>query len=106
MAAISVEDRLAIEDLYADYVWALDSGDVPGFLTLFTADGVFGDTAGNRYTGHAAIRGYVTDSSRRRPSGPHALHQRQRFTAGRRPHRRHQLLAGHQVGQGDRRQDR
>jgi uncharacterized protein (TIGR02246 family) len=61
MSVIAVEDRLAIEDLYADYVWALDSGDVAGFLTLFTDDAVFGDTAGNRYKGHAAIGGYVTE---------------------------------------------
>lgn len=56
---IAVDDRLAIEDLYSDYVWALDTGDVPGFLALFTEDAVFGDTKGNRYSGHAAIGGYV-----------------------------------------------
>jgi len=61
MSLPSIEGRLAIEDLYSDYVWALDSGDVPGFLALFTEDAVFGDTAGNRYKGHAAIRGYVND---------------------------------------------
>jgi uncharacterized protein (TIGR02246 family) len=61
MSGIAIEDRLAIEDLYSDYVWALDSGDVPGFLALFTNDAVFGDTAGNRYTGSRAIGGYVTD---------------------------------------------
>lgn len=60
MAKPSIEDRLAIEDLYADYVWALDSGDLPAFLALFTADAVFGDTAGNRYVGHDAIGGYVS----------------------------------------------
>ncbi len=61
MAALAIEDRLAIEDLYADYVWALDSGDVKSFLALFTDDAVFGDTAGNRYKGHGAIGAYVTD---------------------------------------------
>ena len=60
MARPSIEDRLAIEDLYADYVWALDSGDLRGFLALFTDDAVFGDTAGNRYRGHTAIGEYVT----------------------------------------------
>jgi uncharacterized protein (TIGR02246 family) len=54
-----IEDRIAIEDLYADYCWALDSGNIPAFLNLFTDDAVFGDTAGNRYTGHEAIRGYL-----------------------------------------------
>ena len=56
----TIEDRIAIEDLYADYVWALDSGNVAAFLKLFTDDGVFGDTADNRYIGHDAIRGYVS----------------------------------------------
>jgi len=60
MSKPSIEDRLAIEDLYADYVWALDSGDVTGFLALFTDDAEFGDTTGNRYQGHAAIGKYVT----------------------------------------------
>jgi uncharacterized protein (TIGR02246 family) len=60
MSKPSIADRLAIEDLYADYVWALDTGDIAGFLALFTDDAVFGDTAGNRYRGHAAIGGYVT----------------------------------------------
>jgi uncharacterized protein (TIGR02246 family) len=61
MSGPTIEDRLAIEDLYAEYVWALDSGDVAGFLALFTDDAVFGDTAGKRYRGHAAIGAYVTD---------------------------------------------
>ncbi len=59
MPPLPLEDRIAIEDLYADYVWALDSGNIPGFLKLFVEKGVFGDTAGNRYTGHDAIRGYL-----------------------------------------------
>jgi len=47
MPIIATDDRHAIEDLYAEYVWALDSGDVPAFLTLFAPDAVFGDTAGH-----------------------------------------------------------
>jgi SnoaL-like domain len=34
----SVEDRLAIQDLYARYCWALDTGDTDGYLALFTED--------------------------------------------------------------------
>jgi uncharacterized protein (TIGR02246 family) len=59
MPLIAPEDRHAIEDLYAEYVWALDTGDVPAFLALFTPDGVFGDTAGNVYKGQDAIGAYV-----------------------------------------------
>jgi uncharacterized protein (TIGR02246 family) len=61
MPTIATDDRHAIEDLYAEYVWALDSGDVKGFLALFTPDAVFGDTAGNIYQGHGAIGAYVRD---------------------------------------------
>lgn len=32
--------------------------DVDGVVALFTEDGVFEDTAGNKYCGRAAIRGY------------------------------------------------
>ena len=59
MAKPSVADRVAIEDLYADYAWALDTGDLGAFFALFTDDCVFGDTAGNRYKGHAETRKYV-----------------------------------------------
>ena len=59
MPIIATDDRHAIEDLYAEYVWALDSGDVPAFLALFASDAVFGDTAGNLYKGHEAIGAYV-----------------------------------------------
>ena len=59
MPLIAPEDRHAIDDLYAEYVWALDTGDVPAFLALFTPDGVFGDTAGKIYKGQDAIGAYV-----------------------------------------------
>jgi len=37
---IGIEDRLAIQDLMARYAWALDTGDVEGFVSCFTADAV------------------------------------------------------------------
>ena len=64
---IAIEDRHAIEDLYAQYVWALDTGDVNAFLALFTEHGVFGDTAGRQYHGHAAIGSYVTELTNSAP---------------------------------------
>ena len=33
-----VEDRLAIQDLYARYCWALDTGDTEGYVALFAED--------------------------------------------------------------------
>lgn len=34
----SVEDRFAIQDLYARYCWALDTGDTDGYVAMFTED--------------------------------------------------------------------
>jgi len=38
MTRPSVEDELAIRELYARYCWALDTGDTDGYLALFTED--------------------------------------------------------------------
>ena len=37
MARPSVEDELAIRELYARYSWALDTGDTDGYVALFAA---------------------------------------------------------------------
>jgi hypothetical protein len=36
---VSVEDRLDLQDLIARYAWALDTGDVEGYLDCFFEDG-------------------------------------------------------------------
>ena len=38
MSQPKFEDRIAIQDLYARYCWALDTGDTDGYVALFTAD--------------------------------------------------------------------
>ena len=38
MTRPSVEDELAIRELYARYCWALDTGDTEGYVALFTPD--------------------------------------------------------------------
>lgn len=35
----SAEDRIEIDELYARYCWALDTGDTEGYIALFTPDG-------------------------------------------------------------------
>ena len=57
---ISVEDRLALQDLIAAYSWALDTGDTEGLVACFTADArmveeVFEDP--DIWEGHDGIRG-------------------------------------------------
>lgn len=38
MSALSAEDRFALQDLIADYAWALDTGDGEALAACFTAD--------------------------------------------------------------------
>jgi 3-phenylpropionate/cinnamic acid dioxygenase small subunit len=45
---VDVADRLAIEDLYARYCVALDTGDEEGWVATFTEDGEFYGRGGAR----------------------------------------------------------
>jgi uncharacterized protein (TIGR02246 family) len=58
-------DRIAVEDVMARYVWAVDSLDAEGYVAVFTEDAVI-DSNGNISKGHAAIRKIVTDLMKRR----------------------------------------
>jgi hypothetical protein len=56
---LSVEDRIAINDLFAKYAWALDTGDVDSLVACFTPDGVVIEEVfeePDRWEGHAGIR--------------------------------------------------
>ncbi|HMD34099.1 MAG TPA: nuclear transport factor 2 family protein [Vicinamibacterales bacterium] len=47
---LTTDDLVEIQQLYARYNWALDSGDAEAYAATFTPDGVF-----NNNTGHDAI---------------------------------------------------
>jgi uncharacterized protein (TIGR02246 family) len=59
------EDRIAVEDVMARYVWAVDSLDAEGYVALFTEDAVI-DSNGSISKGHAEIRKIVTGLIQRR----------------------------------------
>ena len=59
------EDRIAVEDVMARYVWAVDSLDADGYVAVFTDDAVI-DSNGNISKGHGEIRGIVTSLIKRR----------------------------------------
>jgi uncharacterized protein (TIGR02246 family) len=59
------EDRIAIEDVMARYVWTVDSLDADGYAAVFTEDAVI-DANGNVSKGHEAIRNIVTNLIKRR----------------------------------------
>jgi uncharacterized protein (TIGR02246 family) len=59
------EDRIAIEDVMARYVWAVDSLDAEGYVSVFTEDAVI-DSNGSISKGHGEIRNIVTNLIKRR----------------------------------------
>ena len=59
------EDRIAVEDVMARYVWAVDSLDADGYVAVFTEDAVI-DSNGAISKGHEQIRKIVTDLIKRR----------------------------------------
>jgi uncharacterized protein (TIGR02246 family) len=59
------EDRIAVEDVMARYVWAVDSLDPEGYVAVFTEDAVI-DSNGSISTGHQEIRKIVTGLIQRR----------------------------------------
>jgi uncharacterized protein (TIGR02246 family) len=60
----SYEDRIAVEDVMARYVWAVDSLDADGYVAVFTEDAVI-DSNGSISKGHAEIRKIVTGLTQR-----------------------------------------
>jgi uncharacterized protein (TIGR02246 family) len=61
----SYEDRVAVENVMARYVWAVDSLDADGYVAVFTEDAVI-DSNGSISRGHAEIRKVVTGLIQRR----------------------------------------
>jgi len=53
-ADLSTQDYIDIEQLYAQYNHAIDSGDGEAWAGTFTPDGVF-----NRFAGHDALLGFM-----------------------------------------------
>jgi uncharacterized protein (TIGR02246 family) len=59
------EDRIAVEDVMARYVWAVDSLDADGYVAVFTDDAVI-DSNGSISKGRDEIRKIVTSLIQRR----------------------------------------
>jgi SnoaL-like domain len=53
-SGLSAQDYFEIQQLYAQYNNAIDSGDAEGWAATFTPDGVF-----NTFVGHDALVGFV-----------------------------------------------
>jgi uncharacterized protein (TIGR02246 family) len=59
------EDRIAVEDVMARYVWAVDSLDPDGYVAVFTEDAII-DSNGSISKGREEIRKIVTGLIQRR----------------------------------------
>jgi len=62
MTALSIEDRLGLQDLIADYSWALDTGDAEALVACFTEDCVMSEEVFEEpdvWEGHDGIRGLM-----------------------------------------------
>jgi uncharacterized protein (TIGR02246 family) len=59
------DDRIAVEDVMARYVWSVDSLDAEGYAAVFTDDAVI-DANGSISRGRDEIRGIVTSLIKRR----------------------------------------
>jgi ketosteroid isomerase-like protein len=62
--ALSSEDQLAIQQLYAKYNHAIDAGDGSGWAACFTADGVFSSATGT-FHGTEQLAGFGTAFAQR-----------------------------------------
>ena len=59
MAKSSIEDRLAIEDLFVRYTTALDNGDVHSVVGCFTQDGWLDSPIVGRHQGKEQLRAFA-----------------------------------------------
>jgi hypothetical protein len=74
MAKPSIEDRLAIEDLFVRYTTALDEGDVDGVVDCFTEDGWLDSPNIGRHEGRASLRAFAVEIAERRRNGAQFRH--------------------------------
>ena len=70
----SIEDRLAIQDLFIRYATALDGGDVEGVVSCFTATASMESPVVGVKTGTAEIRAFAERFSKFQASGSQLRH--------------------------------
>ncbi len=72
--ALSVEDRLAINDLLIRYATSMDNGDVEGVVSCYTEDAVLLGSSTGEHRGHEAIRIFATRYANFHASGAQLRH--------------------------------
>lgn len=74
MPALSVQDRLMVEDLFIRYTCALDAGDVETLVACFAEDGSLESPAVGKYAGRTAIRQFARRFAEFRARGSQLRH--------------------------------
>ena len=74
MPALSMQDRLMIDDLFVRYTCALDEGDVDTLVACFAEDGSLESPAVGEYKGRPAIREFAGRFARFRERGSQLRH--------------------------------
>ena len=74
MAHPSIEDRMAINDLFVRYTTALDAGDVDTIVDCFTEDASLESPTVGTYTGRRHIREFAERFARFRANGAQLRH--------------------------------
>jgi len=74
VAGGSIEDRLAINDLFVRYATALDEGDVATVVDCFTADAALESPVIGVIAGHEAIRAFAERFAAGRAGGTQFRH--------------------------------
>src|SRR5712664_3624176 len=74
MAAGSIEDRLAISDLFVRYTTALDAGDVETVVDCFTANAALESPVIGKIAGSEAIRSFAERFAAQRAGGTQFRH--------------------------------
>src|SRR5215831_8388309 len=71
---MSIEDRLAIADLFTRYCGALDAGEVETVVACFSDDAVLESPAIGQIAGRTAIRDFAARFAARRAGGTQFRH--------------------------------
>jgi len=69
--SLTTDDQIEIQQLYARYNTAIDTGDSKGFAGCFVAEGVFDSGMGGELSGHEAIAGFAQQTHENLPGMRH-----------------------------------
>ncbi len=63
MNGVTPQDRQEVTELFARYGWCFDSGDVAGFVALFTPNAIYELDGGRRFVGREQIGAYLAQAA-------------------------------------------